>query len=273
MNFYDMNLYYGIIVLLFGIIIGSFLNVCIYRLPLELSVHKGHSYCPHCKADLHALDLIPLFSYLFLGGKCRYCKQHISWQYPAVELANGLLWLGIFLRFGLTATAVAYAAVVSCLIVIFMTDFTHMIIPDSMNLVIAIAGVVLFITNPDMRIERIIGMCCVSLVFLLIALVSHGKAMGGGDIKLMAALGLCLGWKLILLTTLLGAVLGSITYLFLKHSKAHALGRLVPFGAFLAIGGIISILFGHDIIHWYLSLIIIGHTHGQNGEIHMTHLE
>ncbi len=247
-----MNGFLFLMVFLFGLVIGSFLNVLIYRLPRGISPAHGFSMCPSCEHRLYPIDLIPLFSWIGLKGKCRYCGAPISPRYPAVELANALLWMAAFWRYGFGLPALAMAAVCSCLLCIVFTDWEHMMIPDSFSIVMAGAGVLLLYTtdSPDW-LERLIGAVCVSGLFLLIALVSGGRAMGGGDIKMMAALGLCLGWKLTLLTTMLGSVLGSAVLLILHFTRFDR-GRKAPFGTFLAVGGIAAILFGNEMILWYL---------------------
>ena len=237
---------------LFGLVVGSFLNVLIYRLPLELSVVKGYSMCPACEHRLFPRDLVPLFSWLLLRRRCRYCSAPVSWRYPAVELLNALLWLAISLRYGIGIASAAYCMVASCLLVVLFVDWEHQIIPDSMHVGIFIAGLLLaFWGAPALGWpNRIIGLFSVSVLFLLIVLISGGRAMGGGDVKLMAALGFCLGWKQALLITMLGSVVGSIIAL----AQRCAATKRVPFGSFLAAAGILSLFFGDTLIAWYTAL-------------------
>lgn len=245
--------FFFVFVFLFGLCIGSFLNVLIYRLPRGMDVAHGFSMCPACEHRLYPVDLIPLFSWLFLGAKCRYCKAKISFIYPFVELLNALLWLGMAMRFGMTLKALAYAVVASCLVVVAFTDWQKMEIPDSMSVVIALAGLLLFFVDDSLSFSaRLIGAFCVSVPMLLLAMAG---AMGGGDIKLMAALGLCLGWKLTLFTTFFGAVMGTLAVLLLAKTKAR-LGRLIPFGTFLAIGGVCAVFFGQAFLDWYFNLLV-----------------
>ncbi|MEG0895094.1 MAG: prepilin peptidase, partial [Oscillospiraceae bacterium] len=240
----ELSIYYGVIIFLFGIVIGSFLNVLIYRLPKEISIAKGFSMCPKCTHRLMPVDLVPLFSWIFLKGKCRYCKEPIPFIYPAVELINGILWLLAYIMFGLSFSLISYFAILSCLLVVVFTDWQQMIIPDSMDVTILLAGILLIFISDSLPLkERLIGLVCVSVPMLILALVSGGRAMGGGDIKLMAALGLCMGWKQTLLITFGGAVLGTITYLILLKTK-NKMARQIPYGTFLSIMGIISLLFG-----------------------------
>lgn len=243
------------IIFLFGLCIGSFLNVLIYRLPKGLNVAKGFSFCPACDHRLYPVDLIPLFSWLFLRGKCRYCKAPISAQYPVVELLNALLWVASAAFFGFGGQAFAVMAVCSALIVVAFCDWQTREIPDSMHLVILASAVVcIFTTNQLQLSNRLIGLLCVAGPMFLLALFTGGAAMGGGDIKLMAALGFFLGWKLTLFTTFGGAVLGTVAFALLAKTKAK-LGREVPFGTFLAIAGVIAIFYGEALLGWYFGLL------------------
>ena len=237
---------------MFGIVIGSFLNVLIHRLPREMAVHKGHSVCPACNHRLHPCDLIPLLSFFSLGGKCRYCKEKIAWRYPLVEALNGVLYMAIAWRFGLNLQSVLYALIGSVLLCIAFIDWEHLLIPDSLNIALLVLGVGLLFSHEAIPLfERMLGAMCVSLLLFAVAAFSRGRAMGGGDIKLMTALGFCLGWQRITLTLMLGAVLGSLVLLALRKTK-YALGRQVPFGTFLSAAGILSLLFGWEMFEWYI---------------------
>lgn len=245
-----------IYVFLFGLVIGSFLNVLVYRLPREMPIAHGFSQCTDCGHRLYPKDLVPLFSYLFLRGRCRYCGAHISFQYPAVELANALLWLLCAGVFGFTPRALAAALLCSCLLTVLLIDWFHQIIPDVMCLAILVCGLGLWAAGggPDLT-ARLIGFVVISVPLLLLALLSGGRAMGGGDIKLMAALGFCLGWQCTILTTMLGALLGTLAVVALRPTR-FALGCEVSFGSFLALGGMIALFWGDGIIGWYLSLVM-----------------
>lgn len=224
----------------------------IHRLPREMAVHKGNSVCPACDHRLYPRDLIPLFSFLTLGGKCRYCKEKIAWRYPLVEALNGVLYMVLVLRFGLNLQSVLYALIASVLLCIAFIDWAHLLIPDSLNVALLLLGVGLLFSHEAIPLlERMIGAMCVSLLLFAVAAISGGRAMGGGDIKLMTALGFCLGWQRITLTLMLGAVLGSLVMLALRKTK-YALGRQVPFGAFLSVAGILSLLFGWELFEWYI---------------------
>lgn len=260
-----------IVIAIFGLIVGSFSNMLIYRLPREIKFTKGYSKCTSCEHRLYPKDLIPFFSYIFLRGRCRYCKEKISPRYLIVEILNAGLYVTSAVVFGITLKALLYSIIFSCLVIIIFVDFEHRIIPDSMNLIIFLCGIGLIFApssaNDLTIIERVIGGLIVSVPFLLIALFSKGRAMGGGDIKMMAALGFCIGWQQTLFTLVLGALLGTLAFLILRRTPL-SMGREVPFGTFLAMAGIISALVGSIFIPWYLSLLVHEHHHD-----HTIHLE
>lgn len=248
-------LFNTVFVLILGLLIGSFLNVCIYRIPEEISVAKGFSYCPNCKTRIQPYDLIPVISYLFLKGSCRHCKTHISIQYPLVELLTSLLFVLVFYQFGLTPLAGLTAVLVSVLVIITFIDLKHQIIPDELVIIIFICGIISIFLSDLSPWDHIIGFFAVSVLLLIIAFLSKG-GMGGGDIKLMAAAGLFLGWKLILLALMIASVVGSIVSIFLLVLKKVDRKSMVPFGPFLSIGILIAALYGEYIIWWYLSVFV-----------------
>ncbi|MDD2362299.1 MAG: prepilin peptidase [Oscillospiraceae bacterium] len=251
-----MEIFIHVYTILIGLIIGSFLNVLIYRVPLKLSFVKGASFCPKCKHKLSWLDLFPVLSYIFLFGKCRYCKDGISPRYPAIELLNALCYYLVYLRFGLTPAAFVYAVICSCLIVLAMIDYDHKIIPDRFNIIIGIGALILgFITKDVTWTERIIGFFAVSLPLLIIALITGG--VGEGDVKLIAVCGLLLGWKLILLTMLFASVFAAIFGIVLIAIKKAKGKTQLPFGPFIAFSVIICMLYGENIINLYISFLMI----------------
>ncbi|MBE6836333.1 MAG: prepilin peptidase [Ruminococcaceae bacterium] len=230
------KIYLSVVIFLFGIVIGSFLNVLIYRLPIGLDFKKGSSFCPKCNHDLKWYDLIPLFSYIFLGGKCRYCKARISPQYPIVESLNGIMYVLAFLFLcdgTLKPELLGYCMILSCLIVLSWTDFQHNIIPDSMWICILIGGVEIYVCdiikngfNLDTLISKLIGLVLVSGILLILGLIftklKGVDAIGGGDIKLMAAAGFVLGWQSTVLATVVGTVVGlifTVIYLSIIYKK------------------------------------------------------
>ncbi len=253
-----MDLYYGSIALIFGILVGSFTNVLIYRTTLDIGVSKGRSFCPSCNHTLAWYDLIPVLSYLSLAGKCRYCKVKISARYPLVEILSGVLYLLFYLQFGLTVSTACWFVTVTCLIALSFIDLDEMIIPDRFPLIIGLMGIVMMLDSQSNLsiIDRVIGFFSVSGILFAIAFFSGGRAMGGGDIKLMAGVGLVLGYKLCLLSLFLGALCGTIYYVWLAIFKGGKLKGMIPFGPFLAMGVVIAGLCGDMMIDWYFGMFL-----------------
>lgn len=239
-----------IIVFLFGIVIGSFLNVLIYRLPLHENITTERSHCMACGRQLKWYDLVPLFSYICLLGRCRYCKTKLSVQYPLIEFLNGAGYVVIFVARGISSASVLYALCFSCLIVISIIDWRTYEIPVGMNICILVLGIVNAILDPGNLPEYLIGFVSVSGFLLLIYFLTKGRGIGGGDIKLMAVAGLLLGWKLILLSLCLGCIIGSVIHLLLM--KFCSKDKVLAFGPYLSAGIVISMLAGNQMISWYL---------------------
>ncbi len=259
------------IALLFGFCCGSFLNCVIYRLEKKKSFIRGRSFCPKCKHILAWYDLIPIFSFLVLQGKCRYCKKKISIQYPLVELATGLLFLLIFngspmlTTYGFQIFKLFYLLVIACLLeIIFIYDLKHYIIPDKIvysAIAIVFLGHLFGISNLGFRIFENLKMPFVAAItagifFFLIWLVSRGKWMGFGDVKLAFLMGLILGFPNILVALFLAFFLGAIIGLGLIFSGRKTLKSEIPFGPFLITGTFIGLFCGGQIINWYLSFLI-----------------
>jgi len=244
-----------------GLLIGSFLNVCIYRIPKEESIVFPPSHCAKCRTRLKPIDLVPIISYIFCKGKCRYCKEKISLQYPIIELLTGLIFLLSLTKFGLSMDFLFYIILFSILIVISGIDYHHQIIPDSLVLITFVLGIGLKLTlfSIDGQAIDIINSSSGLLIgggfLLLVAIVSRG-GMGGGDIKLMAALGFWIGWKYTILALLLSFIIGGILSLGLLITKVKSRGEFIPFGPFLVIGFIVTALWGARIFNWYLSKLL-----------------
>lgn len=292
MNEYPLSILIGAYYAIVGLLIGSFLNVCIYRIPIKISIVKGnegHSFCPHCKHDLKAIDLVPLFSYLFLLGKCRYCKAPISGRYPLVEALTSIAYLMSFICYGFSSQSIILCAFFSIMIVIAFIDYDTQIVYDRFHIIILVLGLISYIipmlTHENeflglSLLDRVIGLFAVSLPLILIIYIYykllHKDGMGGGDIKLFAACGFFLGWKLILLTlvisSIIGAIFGVIFLLRLAGSEEENDENVKtetveieseedndssPRFAFvpcIAIGCFLAALFGNGLISWYLSL-------------------
>lgn len=239
---------------LYGLIIGSFLNVCIYRIPLGISVVKGRSYCPRCQHTLKPYDMVPVLSYLVLGRKCRNCKEPISPRYALVELLTGLLFGLCFLAFGLTAMSVVACLAGAILVVIGFIDFDTQTIPDGANLLLLLLGIASMFLPPHLPLaSHIGGALVISAPMLLLAYCTNG--FGGGDIKLFAAGGLLVGFGGAILSFLLAAILGGIYGIYLLLVKKASRKDSFPFGAFIGFGLFISLLYGQEIVLWYLGLI------------------
>lgn len=242
-----------IIIFLYGIVIGSFLNVCIYRLPQKENIAKVRSHCMSCGYRLRWYDLVPLFSYLFLRGRCRKCKEKISIQYPLVEALNGVLYCIIFAEYGLSIETLLYALLFSALITLSVIDFRTYEIPLGINVFILALGLVRVVTDYTNWLGYAIGLLCVSGFLYIIYQATKGRGIGGGDIKLMAACGLLLGWKLTVLAFILGCIVGSVIHII--RMKVSDEGHVLAMGPYLAVGVMISVLYGNQLISWYLGYI------------------
>ncbi|MBR1930737.1 MAG: prepilin peptidase [Lachnospiraceae bacterium] len=242
-----------VIVFLYGIVIGSFLNVVIYRVPKKENMVTTRSHCMSCGYQLAWYDLIPLFSYLALGGKCRKCKTKLSVQYPLIEGLNGVLYLIVFWKYELSIDSLLYCLLFSALLALSVIDFRTYEIPVGFNYFILALGLVRLLTDMGNWPDYVIGLIAVSIVLYLIYVVSKGAAIGGGDVKLMAATGLVLGWKRNVLAFILGCILGSILHTIrMKVSKE---GHLLAMGPYLAIGVAIAALWGEEFLEWYMQLL------------------
>jgi len=244
----------GGLVFSFGAAIGSFLNVCICRMPAGKSVFYPPSHCPACRHFLSFLDLIPVLSYLFLKGKCRYCGCRIAWQYPVVELITGLLFVLSFVKYGITLSALRSIVLFSVIIPVTVIDLKYKIIPDKLNFAGLILSIPLIFESEEVFYSSAAGFFEGGGLLYIIALVSRG-GMGGGDIKLAAVLGLLLGWKLLLVALFMAFVAGSIAGLSMLVFKLAHLKEPVPFGPYLAIGSVAAVLVGDKIIRWYATKI------------------
>ncbi len=253
--FMDNNLIIAIyaFVFLFGLMIGSFLNVLIIRIPLGEGFVKGRSHCMHCDKVLNWYELIPLFSWLILHGKCSVCKGKISAQYPIIELSNALLWVIVFAKFGMTIDTILACLLTSTLLVLSVIDGKTREIPTQTTVFIGILGVIKLITNISDWKFHILGSLVISTFLLLLLVLSKGRAMGGGDVKLMAGVGLFLGLAPTIFAFFLACIIGSIVHL-LKMAIIKAKNDLAM-GPYLAVGTFISMIWGEDVIAWYLNLL------------------
>ncbi|MGD0962795.1 MAG: prepilin peptidase [Candidatus Acidiferrales bacterium] len=273
----------GIFAFLFGLVIGSFLNVCIVRIPEGKSIVSPASACPECSAEVRPYDNIPVVSYLVLGGKCRFCKATISWMYPVVESLNALLFLGCYLAFGVTAEALKWAVFSSLLIVLVFTDLRERILPDAVNftgLGMALAlslftkptdGTALLIANhlfafsppaPALSFaDAILGAAAGSAFLWLVSetyfRLRGREGMGLGDVKMMLMAGAFLGVERTLLTILAGSLLGSVLGIAFILAKRKDSEYELPFGTFLGMAALLVVFFGTPLVEWYQSTLLV----------------
>ncbi len=242
-----------IIVFLYGIIIGSFLNVLIYRIPKKENFVRTRSHCMSCGYQLQWYDLIPLFSWLALGGKCRKCKEKISVQYPLIEGLNGVLYVAVFAKYGFSVDSLVYCLLFSALLALSVIDFRTFEIPIGFNCFILALGAVRVVNDLSNWLDYAIGFLAVSAVLAAIFYISNGTAIGGGDVRLMGASGLLLGWKLNILAFCVGCILGSIVHPI--RMKVSGEDHQLAMGPYLAAGIAIAVLVGDVFLKWYLGML------------------
>jgi leader peptidase (prepilin peptidase)/N-methyltransferase len=245
---------------LFGALVGSFLNVCIFRLPRGESIVWPGSHCPSCGEGIQFYDNIPVLSYFWLRGRCRACRSPIPWRYPVVETVNAAGYLAILWFFGPGWQAALYALLFSALLVVAGTDLTHKIIPNVITLPGIVVGLIGAITVlPVGRLNAVLGVLIGGGILWVLAWASpylFGKeGMGGGDIKLMAMIGAFLGWKLALLTIMIGSLTGSVIGIGLIGFRVIKRDEYIPFGPFLVLGALVSMFCAQPILSWYQGLL------------------
>ena len=248
----------GIYAFIFGACIGSFLNVCIYRIPEGKSIIHPPSACPQCGYRIRFYDNIPIVSYLFLRGRCRRCQVHIPIRYPMVELITGMGALATFVKFGPTLAAGIYFLFIAILLVITFIDIDHQIIPDVLSLTgiplfFLLGFLIPFIAWKDALIGILAGGGILYAVAVGYQLLTGRDGMGGGDIKLLAMIGALLGWQGILFTIFFSSLTGTVVGLLLTLPAGGSLKSRLPFGPFLAAGAVAYVFFGPELILWYLT--------------------
>jgi leader peptidase (prepilin peptidase)/N-methyltransferase len=242
-----------------GLLVGSFLNVCIYRLPRRQTVLWGRSHCPHCGRQIRAWENVPLVSWLWLRGRCAGCRAPISMQYPIVELATGLLFAGTAWLVGPTLLLVPRLLFGAAMIVLFTVDLNDRMLPNIITLPGIIVGLAFSLVGPPGIRDALIGAVACSLTLWGVGeAVSRalGKdALGFGDVKMVAMIGACLGWKLTLVALFMASFLGSLIGIALVVITKNR-DYLIPLGSFLAIGGLAAAAFGDPFIAWYVGQIV-----------------
>ncbi len=231
---------------------GSFANVCIHRLPQRQSLVFPRSHCPTCQEMLRPWHNVPLLSYLALRGRCAFCQSVISWRYPLVELLCGLLYVFLYQQFGFSVQGMIFALLATCLLIVSFIDLAHKIIPDVITLPGIVAGLFAsLLLTPVSLGSAVLGVCLGGGLFFLVAVVSRG-GMGGGDIKLIAMIGAFLGWQAVLVTIFLSSLSGAVAGLGLMVLKKKGRKDPLPFGPFLALGALLAMFWGPEIVLRYM---------------------
>lgn len=253
-----MQAFFVVIFFLLGAVIGSFLNVVVYRLPkrIKFLTFGSRSKCPMCKRKLEERDLIPIVSYLILRGRCRHCKKKISRQYIVIEAVTAILFAGLFMVYGLDIMLLYALVMVSFTIPLFVIDAKHKIIPDAVSLPFIAASLIIgFLVVPTWY-EVLIGGAVGTLFFLLQWVASRGRWIGSGDIRLGAAMGLLLGWKQLLVALAIAYFSGTLVGLTALLSRHKKLKSTIAFGPYLLAGTLIAYFWGAQILEWYLDIYI-----------------
>ena len=248
------------LVVLLGACVGSFLNVCIYRLPRRESLMWPGSRCTTCERSLSWYENVPIVSWVVLRGRCRTCRASVSWMYPAVEMVTALAFLSGYLLYGLTMIAVVRVLFACALIVLFVTDLQHKILPNIITVPGIVVGFVCSLFLPPGWLESLIGIVVGGGSLFAIAetyyRVRGQEGLGMGDVKLLGMIGAFLGWKLVLLTLVFASVAGSLAGGILIVSGRGNMKYALPFGTFLAIGALVAAIWGTPIVDWYLGFYV-----------------
>lgn len=252
----------SIILGLFGLLIGSFLNVCIYRIPKGESINYPASHCMHCKHTLGVLDLIPVISYLSLGGKCRYCKAPVSKQYMLIELLNGMLYAFTIYHFGLTVKGVMVCAFISLMIVLTLIDWRTMLLPTKIIVVGVVIALVLraveayALADLSILLEGlwggIVGYGILAIIFYGAIKVLKKEGMGYGDVRYLGMIGCFTSWQIVILTLFVACVIGSIYGVIQMRIRQKS--EPFPFGPFLSIAAFFCVFWGQALLEWYIGL-------------------
>ena len=258
----------GVYAAVLGLIVGSYLNVVVYRLPRGISTVAPRSRCPECGEAIRAVDNIPVVSFLLLGGRCRACSSRISWRYPLIEAATAALFVACWLRFGPTFEAFAAALFGSLLLALAIIDIDHMILPDALTWPAIVLGILLQPLLPWARLwdgpwgamagaaaGALLGAGVLLAVWLAWYLIRHEEGMGLGDVKMLAAIGAFLGWKGVLVALFFGALTGAVVGLTLMAFGGFGAKSKLPFGAFLALGGLVALFAGEPLVRAYARLL------------------
>lgn len=248
----------SILVLLMGLVIGSFFNAFLWRFGRGESVLRSRSRCVHCRHELSALELIPVVSYLVLGGRCRWCKKTIPWHYPVVELATGLLLIPPLSIFGFSETFLAVSFLVLVLEVLFLIDLRYEVLPDEITVPgILLSGIVAYFLGQSFETALLGGILGAGF-FAFQHFLSHGRWIGAGDIRLGALMGVTLGWQHLLVALLVAYILGALVSVFMVAGKWKTWQSHVPFGTFLTGATYLVLLWGDQLLNFYTSVTLGG---------------
>jgi leader peptidase (prepilin peptidase)/N-methyltransferase len=254
---------WGTVILLaaLGLVIGSFLNVCIHRLPLGQSIVRPGSRCPGCGSSLRWFDNIPVFSYALLGGRCRTCGASISARYPLVELITMGVFVAHYFTLGAEILLVPRLLFASALIALFAIDLEHHLLPNAITLPGIVVGLAFSLMLPPGWRSALVGVLVGGGVLWLIGEAyfrfAGQEGMGGGDVKMLAMIGAFLGWKLVLVTLVFSSVAGSLIGLLVLATRRGGMKYALPYGTFLALGAMVASLFGEQIVAWYVGLYYV----------------
>lgn len=247
---------------LFGLILGSFLNVCIYRIPLGQSLALPRSYCPECGRFIHWYDNIPVFSFLWLRGRCRKCRRKIPLRYPFVELLTGFFSVVCYLKFGPHLSYLFYfPLLIAPLIVLTFIDLEHQIIPNVISLPGIVVGLLASLILSQMPLIEsllfslkgiLVGGGILFLISWIYEKLRHQEGIGGGDIKLAAMFGAFFGWKGVLLILFLSSLLGSLIGVLVMVFFRKGAKTVIPYGPFLSVGAVVYLFYGRELLRWYL---------------------
>ena len=241
-----------------GLAVGSFLNVCIHRLPRHASIMRPRSRCPQCDYELRWYDNIPVVSYALLRGRCRQCGTGISVRYPIVEVLTLAVFLLHYVVFGWSALLAVRLIFACALIVLFAIDLEHHLLPDAITLPGIAAGLIFSLVVPPGIVDSFIGTIVGGGVLWAIGEAYYRFAgqegMGGGDVKMLAMVGAFLGWKLVIVTLFLSSILGSVIGLVVIASRRGGMKHALPYGTFIALGALVASLYGEQIVAWYVGL-------------------
>ena len=252
-----MDILIPVLIFVFGLVVGSFLNVVIYRMRELNTILNTRSHCPECKKEIRWYDLIPFLSFILLKTRCRYCAKPISWQYPLVELGTGVIFVVLYFLYGFSWDLLFFAVMSAFLMVIFVYDFIHSIIPDEMLWPAVIISLVYLAFGGGLDVFKmaLFGVL-IAVGFLgIIYILGRGKWMGLGDVKLAVLLGLITPFPYIIITLFFAFIIGSLIGIIFLILGKKTMKSEIPFGPFLIIGLYISLFFGPVIINWYLNII------------------